>query len=95
MVLVSMLCVAHPSHYFDLRLLILSKKYLLKVFDIAKPLAELWSRRGRSHSYIKHDPLTVILHLLCFRLTLNENRNVWRFFVSCCARSRCSLNISQ
>ena len=38
MVLVFMLFVVDPSN-FDLRLLILSKKYLLKVF--AKPLAEV------------------------------------------------------
>ena len=39
------------SSTFDLRLLILSKKYLLKVF--AKPLAEVWTGRGRSQFLCK------------------------------------------
>ena len=50
MVLVFMLFVVDPSN-FDLRLLILSKNYLLKVF--AKPLAEVWSGRGRSQFLCK------------------------------------------
>ena len=50
MVLVFMFFVVDPSN-FDQRLLILSKKYLLKVFP--KPLSEVWSGRGRSQFLCK------------------------------------------
>ena len=76
MVLVFMLFVVDPSN-FDLRLLILSKKYLLKVFAKQKCDQE---QTGHNF-YVKHDPptWTMILHLWCFQQSLNESRNVWRF----------------